>query len=255
VRTDNQGNVVDVQLVPLAYARKEKMIARIEDDPTITRQAAVQLPRMSFELKGVKYDAERKLQTKRKIARSFPDNKNHLKWAYNLLPYTFSFELSIYSKNAEDCAKIAEQIIPFFTPDWTGRVHLVPELDITMNIPITLISIPPIEDNYDAAFKERRHIIWTFVFEMKGYLLGPIKDNAVIKFANTTFYIPDNKIVNIADAVGNTSPADRVTVSPGLTANGLPTSNLSLSIDKNLIIATDNFGFIDHVYGIITNEP
>jgi hypothetical protein len=42
----------------------------------------------------------------------------------------------------------------------------------------------------------------------------------------------------------NTDPTAIITVSPGLTANGEPTSNASLTIDKNLIKSTDNYGFI-----------
>lgn len=230
------------------------MLARIEQDPSIQRQAAVILPRMGFELKSMSYDADRKLQTKHKISVQMPDAPDHMKWIYNLHPYIFHFQLSIYVKNAEDLNKIVEQILPFFTPDWTAKVYLVPEMNISMNIPIILDMIGTMEENYGKDFKERRSLVWTLDFAMKGYLVGPEHENGVITFANTNFFVPTGNNT-IPDIIGNTSNIiDRVTVEPGLTANGQPTTNRSESIDRNLIKATDDFGFITDIYGYIPQD-
>ena len=40
------------------------------------------------------------------------------------------------------------------------------------------------------------------------------------------------------------SAKDVVSVEPGLTSNGQPTSNVSLSINRNEITANSNYGFI-----------
>jgi hypothetical protein len=109
-----------------------------------------------------------------------------------------------------------------------------------------------IEDTYEGDFKSRRALIWTLNFTLKGYIYGPIKKSAVIKFANTSFYIPT--VDDLRTAVGNTSPNDRVTVAPGLDANGNPTSNASISINRSLIEADDDFGFITNISGIILSE-
>ena len=42
------------------------------------------------------------------------------------------------AKNALDGAKIIEQIIPFFTPEYVFDVTLIPEMNETRNIPIIL---------------------------------------------------------------------------------------------------------------------
>lgn len=249
-RTNATGTTTHLLKVPLSYAPKEKMLVRFEGDPNIDRETAVLLPRMSFEMTNVSYDSSRKLNTLGKVVVK-DTNANKLKYQYNPVPYNFDFTLYVYVKNAEDATKIIEQILPFFTPEWTSTVNLIPEMGITMDIPVILNNIS-IEDTYEGDFKERRALIWTINFTLKGYIYGPVKKNAVIKFANTTFYIPT--IENLRDAVGNTSPIDRVTVAPGLDANGNPTSNASISIDRNLIEADDDFGFITDVAGIILSE-
>jgi hypothetical protein len=236
--------------VPLSYAPKEKMLTRFENDPNIDRETAVLLPRMSFEMSSVSYDSSRKLNTLGKVVVKDVDSKK-LKYQYNPVPYNFDFTLYVYVKNAEDATKIIEQILPFFTPEWTSSVSLIPEMNVTMDIPVTLNNIS-IEDTYEGDFKTRRALIWTLNFTLKGYIYGPVKKNAVIKFANTTFYIPT--VTNLRDAVGNTTPNDRVTVAPGLDANGNPTSNASISISRDLIEADDDYGFIVDVAGIILSE-
>jgi hypothetical protein len=249
-RSDSAGNTTSLLKVPLSYGPKEKMLTRLESDPEIQRQTALSLPRMSFEMSGIEYDLTRKLNTLGKIAIPDPDNKNRLKYQYNPVPYNFNFVLSIYVKNAEDGTKILEQILPFFTPDWTSSVSLIPELNLNMDIPVILNNVS-VEDSYDGNFTQRRALIWTLKFTLKGYLYGPIKKNSIIKFANTTFYIPD---MDVKSGIGNTSPNDRVTVAPGLDANGNPTSNAQISIDRNLIVATDDFGYVTDVAGIILSE-
>jgi hypothetical protein len=63
----------------------------------------------------------------------------------------------------------------------------------------------------------------------------------VIKFSNTEFFIV--KTENIT--ADNTIPvAAFIQIQPGLTANGEPTSNASLSIPVADIVATDDFGYV-----------
>ena len=239
--------------VPLQYAAKEKMLTRIESDPNIQRETAISLPRMSFELTGLEYDSSRKLTTTGRIAVKDADNPSRLKYQYNPVPYNFKFNLSIYVKNAEDGTKIIEQILPFFTPDWTTSVNLIPEMDVKVDIPIVLDRVS-VEDIYEGSFDKRKTLMWNLDFTLKGYVYGPIKKSAVIKFANTSFYIPDNNITDLTKAIGVSTADDRVTVSPGLDANGNPTSNAALTIDRSLIEADDDYGYITDIAGIIISE-
>ena len=191
----------------------------------------------------IRYDGTRKLNTVGKIA--VKKDSNNFKYQYNPVPYNFEFKVYIYVKNTEDGTKIIEQILPYFTPDWTTTVKLIPEVEEIKDIPVILNDVK-YEDTYDKDFKERRAIIWTLDLTLKGYLYGPVKSAGIIKFINTTFYIPngvpDGQLQN---AVGNTSPSEKISIQPGLTVNGTPTSNISLTIPYQEIEVSDDYGFID----------
>lgn len=253
-RTNAEGETVAILKVPLSYAPKDKMLARVDADPEITRQTAIYLPRMSFEMIGLAYDGARKLNTiSRQVVKDNSD-ANKLKAQYNPVPYNFDFNLYVYVKNAEDGTKIVEQILPFFTPDWTATVNLIPEMNTSMDIPIVLNNIS-MEDTYEGNFEERRAVIWTLNFTIKGWLYGPITSKPIIKISNTQFFVPTGgSQANISAAVSNTDVIGRITVKPGLDANGNPTSNPNNSIDYNLIEVDDDFGYIVTSEGIVLNE-
>jgi len=241
IRTDTSGKTTAFIKVPITYAPKEKMLARTQQDPNIDRPTAVlTLPMMSFEMTSINYDRDRKLNT---IGRSAVKNTNNnsLKYQYNPVPYNFGFRLYVMVKNAEDGTKIIEQILPYFTPDFTATVNLIPEMEIKLDIPVILNNISQ-EDTYTGNFAERQALIWTLDFILKGSVYGPIKSGKIIKYANVVFYEAHTQ--NIQDAVNNTDVASYVQIRPGLTANGEPTSNAANSIDANLINATDDFGYI-----------
>src|SRR5262249_1562253 len=144
---------------------------------------------------------------------------NKLKYQYMPVPWNYNFTLQVYVKNAEDGTKILEQILPFFTPQWTTTINLIDEMDVNLDIPVTIGKVT-IDDSYDTGYKQRRMLIYTVPFQLKGYLYGPIRQNAIILVANTTFYIANT--VDIHDSVGRVEPSERVILTPGLDANGNP---------------------------------
>ena len=167
-RQNAGGETVQTIKVPLSYGPKEKYLASLEGNPNLDNKVAVTVPRISFEMTTFQYDPERKLNT---LNRKVKNNKSQ----YQPVPYNISFQMSILVKNAEDGTKIVEQILPYFTPEWTASVHLVPDMeDDPWDIPIILNDISS-EDTYEGNFETRRAIIWTLNFTMKGYLFGPTK--------------------------------------------------------------------------------
>jgi len=251
IRTNSNNEITAFIKVPITYAPKEKMLARVNQDPNIDRPTAtLPLPLMSFEMTDIRYDSDRKLSS---VGRSVvsSNNKNKLKYQYNPVPYNVGFRLYILVKNAEDGTKIVEQILPYFTPDFTVSVNLIPEMEITMDIPIIMNSISQ-EDTYEGSFTERQAIIWTLDFTIKGYIYGPIKTGAIIKFANTVVYTPAVNDGELKTAIGNTGPVSYVNVQPGLTVDGTPTSNSANSIPVININSTDNFGYVIHKENIDT---
>jgi hypothetical protein len=253
-RTNKNNEVTTLLKVPITYAPKDKMLARVLQDPNIDRPTAVApLPFMSFEMGKMRYDGDRKLPTTGRSSVKNPTSVNKLKYQYNPVPYDIDFKVYIYAKNADDGTKIIEQILPYFTPDWTTTVNLIPEMEITMDIPIILNNIG-YSDNYDGSFKERRAIIWELDLTLKGYLYGPVKSGGIIKFVNVNFFIPDVPDGKLVDSVGNTEIAEKITIQPGLAANGATINyygqpNTSLgTIPYNEIDIDDDYGFITMVY-------
>jgi T4-like virus Myoviridae tail sheath stabiliser len=242
IRTDVNGNMTAFIKVPITYAPKEKMLARVQQDPNIDRPTAtITLPTMSFEMTSVSYDPNRKLNTITRSAVVNPSDANSSNYQYNPVAYNFGFRLYILVKNAEDGTKIIEQILPYFTPDFTTTINLIPEMNVSMDIPLVLNHITQ-EDSYEGNFTERRSLTWTLDFTMKGYIYGPVKTGKIIKYTNTVFYIAQT--ANVADAVSNTDPVSYIQIRPGLDANGNPTSNASISVNTNLITANSDYGYI-----------
>jgi len=234
-RTDDSGNQTHLMRIPLQYGPKEKELQRVKADPEIQRETAITLPRLSFQLNTMQYDGSRKLNTMGRIVRKDNDDVNKFRRMYNPVPYNFNFTLSVYAKNVEDGSKIIEQIVPFFTPEFTSTVNLIPEMDITIDIPIILNSVQ-MEDAYEGNFEERRLIVWTLDFVMKAMLFAPIVSKPIIKFSNTDFYI------------GNPATADTrvgaILVKPGLDSNGNPTTNDAISIAANTIDVDTSWDYI-----------
>jgi len=246
-RVDTEGGVTQTIKVPISYGPKEKMLARLDADPNLNRPAIV-LPRMSFELTDLNYGPTRKLNTIGKIVAANPNDANAAKYQYTPVPYDLNFILSIAVKNADDGTRILEQILPFFTPNWNSTVDLIPELGIKLDVPIVLNAVSS-EDSYEGDFEARRSIVWTLSFTMKGYIFGPTRPangsggGQLIKLANVNFY-DTSTYTNIDDAVGNLDVVESITITPGMLANGSPTSNASLSVSSDQINANDNYGYI-----------
>jgi hypothetical protein len=244
-RLSNAGEVLQTLKVPLTYGPKDKVLSRLEQSPRLDNQVGIILPRISFEMTTMEYDPTRKLNTLNKLTKQSTNagTDDEVKYQYQPVPYDMQFEMNILVKNAEDGTRIVEQIVPYFTPDFTVSVNLVPEVDGPRDIPIILNSITS-QDEYEGSFEQRRALIWTLSFTMKGYLYGPTKKSKLIKLAETTFRLPEDVETGNTDNTANTIV---VASRPGLTANGQPTTNTALSISYEDIISTDNYSIINTI--------
>jgi hypothetical protein len=218
------AGVVDKRIkVPISYSPRDKLLARIETDPSLRKPDAVSLPRMGFEMTSMTYAGERKLSTIKKFT-ALGTNGTNRTIMYAPVPYDVNFQLSIMVKNAEDGTQILEQILPFFTPEWTNTVQLIDDMDIKLDIPLVLLSVSS-DDTYEGDFETRRALIWTLDFTMKCYFFGPTKTKKLIKLANVNFFID-----GFDTAIGTSNTAlEKVTIRPGLE----PTANLAGTISSS----------------------
>jgi len=191
-RTDSNDAVTEVIKIPLSYGPKDKMLVRISQDPSLNPKVALTVPRMGFELTSMTYDGARKLNT---MGRNVKKGTTGLKKQYNPVPYNWDFSLYVFVKNAEDGTQILEQILPFFTPDFTVTMTLISGMTVKMDIPLVLNSVTS-EDSYEGDFASRRSIIWTLSFLMKGFLYPSVTDNAKI----ITSSVVDTHLMSAATA-------------------------------------------------------
>lgn len=221
--------------VPVSYGPREKFLARVESDPDLYRGYSALLPRIAFEISKYSYATDRKLSSTQTYAGG-STTVNGYKRVFVPVPYDIHFRLSVMVKQAEDAAKIVEQILPFFTPEYTVTLYMLDEFpDFKIDVPIVLNTVN-VEDTYDTDFKTRRTLIYTLDFTMKGYFFGPVSKAPVIKIATTNLY---------GNSFGYATESDFTSIiKPGLLANNYPTSNATLSLPIDQIYESNNYGYI-----------
>jgi hypothetical protein len=247
-RLDTTGVSLQSVAVPLAYGPKEKFLVRITQDPNLDQQVAIQLPRMGFEMTTLAYDGQRRLAgTSRNV--KVVDDKNKLDFTYMPVPYDLNFNLYAYVRNADDGAQIMEQIVPYFGPEWTNQVRLIPEMNLIQDVP-TILNTVSIEDTYEGDFDTRRALIYTFDFTVKAYFYGPVRRQGIIKRSQIDFGIVTGNTANriTTEDIARTGRSSRIVVQPGLLANGSPTTNSAASIPYTQIEATDDYGFCSNTF-------
>lgn len=183
----SNGTTEEVMKVPLAYGPAEKFLARLRQSPDITEQKVqITLPRLAFEMKGIKYDPDRKVAPTQSI--KVPVTGGDVKAAYMPVPYNIDFELYIIAKNQDDALQIVEQILPFFQPSYNLSLQLIPSVNETKDVVVNLDNIS-YQDDYEGEFNQRRALVYTLSFTAKTFLYGPVREGTgVIKKVITDSY-------------------------------------------------------------------
>jgi len=248
----------EITKVPLSYGAKEKYMTRITSDPTLTKSIATLVPRMSFDLVGMTYDSSRKQQT---TMQNFGYSSGKFAKQYVPIPYNFDFNLSIYVRNTEDGTQILEQILPFFTPDFTVTVDFIGKMDQTYDMPVLLNSVSP-EIDYEGDFMATRLIVWNLTFTAKAYIWPPVysnDDKGLIKQANTNIYTDHTDLsaqrvyVNYSTGKGVYTTGEDITVdAKGITGKVLYFSNTATGV-LVLTDLSDRVSANDVVNGVYSN--
>ena len=212
-RLDSSGNPLQTIKVPLSYSPKEKFIARLEQQASLTgsdSKVAITLPRMAFDVVGYSYDPTRKLNKNQKVtAVTTNADTTKLNSQYSPVPYDIGFELNIFTSNSDDGLQIIEQILPYFQPDYTVTMIENSTMDIKRDIPFVLENVD-YEDSYAGSLTTTRRITYTIKFTAKIYLYGPISTSAIIKKVSADLY----------ETTADKGPfrSERVTVTPNPTS-------------------------------------
>lgn len=224
------GEVIRQEKVALAYGPKSKFLARLDQDPSTERKVSITMPRISFEMIDISYDAARKTSPIQKYLKT--DGADAVKVQYMPVPYNLGFELAILSKTQDDALQILEQILPYFQPSFNVTVNLIPEMDEKKDLPIILNDVS-YEDDYEDDMMRRRSITYTLRFTLKTYLYGPVSDAAIIRKAT------------VFESIGDFNQHRRVLkyeVSPEATED-MNGDNVIDASDDALLMPDDDFGF------------
>jgi hypothetical protein len=196
LRQNSAGEVISQVKVPLSYAPKRNFIERLEEmrnGEDAERTVAIKLPRMSFEITSMNYDATRQLPKTNYFSQTLSTDETRRNKFFTSVPYDMTFDLNIYAKSQDDALQVVEQILPYFNPQYSISVKPFgsdyPE--IKEDVPIILSAIT-FSDNFEGAVGDRRTIIYTLTFNMKISFYGPEKQGSIIREVNNNIYLMMN---------------------------------------------------------------
>lgn len=212
--------------VPIEFGPREKYLGMTNAKPTDEKKRAIQLPRMSFEMTGMSFDAARKMERRNIIN---DGGKTTLRGA----PWNINFKLHIMTKNMLDATKIVEQVLFMFQPDYTVDVKLLKDFNHVERITTDYMGVQHI-DEYEDSFERIRRTVWEVDFVMKAWLFGPISEGKQIKYID----------ISLHPAISKDSDYEQMIITPGLTIDGEPTDDYNESIPYQEIEDTDDYGVV-----------
>jgi|SRR6056300_381290 hypothetical protein len=226
LRQNSSGETISQVKVPLSYAPKRNFISRLQamnSGEDAERRVAIKLPRMSFEITNMQYDATRQLPKTNNISTVVENSVTSRRQLYTSTPYTISFQLNIYAKSQDDALQIVEQILPYFAPQYTLTIKPFSDIDtLTEDVPITLSSVA-FSDDFEGAVEQRRTIIYTLDFEMKIALYGPEGNKSIIRDVRNNLFLQD----------------------AGLADSDVYIKTLQITPDPTSVSADSDYGFIE----------
>jgi len=235
LRKNASGEVLSQVKVPLAYAPRRDYIERIRENPDLDTdtKVALKLPRMSFEVLGYSYAPERQLT---KIGKRTPTatsgSTSQKAKLFNFVPYNIDMQLNVYTKTQDDALQIVEQILPYFSPQYSLTIKPFSNYaDIKEDVPIILNSVS-YSDDFEGTLGDRRSIMYQLDFIMHANFYQGIEDTGIIRKVTNNFYVGGN--LKDSDGFGG-----ELTPSPILTVEPNPL-NVSPDSDYGFTVTLSN---------------
>jgi hypothetical protein len=242
-RFDSSGNLQKKILVPISYSPKEKFIRMLREYPLLKGDGSdvhigEVLPRMGFSITSIDYDGSRKRNT---VFRRFTDSAVNTDTGlveqnnsqFTEVPYNVGFNLAIGARSTDDCLQIVEQILPYFTPEFTLTINFTDSFNTRIDVPIILNSVSP-EFEYEGDTSTQRNVTFNLGFTALSYVFSPIKTNKIIRRTDVTTLVSgfntDGSITGPTGAIARTISS--ITGPSG--ASSMP---------PNASVTTENFEF------------
>lgn len=188
-RDENDEELKDIR-VPITFASKDKaryqinsLHSKIKDNIKIAQI----LPRISYTLTGIDFDTTRLLNaTHHRVAHidSIPQTVTELPVGK---PFSFLFQVSIWTKYIDDMFQIVEQALSFFNPDYHLTIKEIPELNVETEIPVIFRSCAP---TFETEFDETswRVVKFDIDFELKGWIYPALTQESIIHTIKLNYY-------------------------------------------------------------------
>jgi hypothetical protein len=227
--------------VPIAYGPRKKFLARIQSDSEAAgdNTIAIKLPRMSFEITSIDFDANSGLSKfNKRILGGVSGSASTVRVVKQSTPYTISMQLNIFATNQNDALQIFEQILPTFKPEYTISVKGLEGEGTITDVPIILTGTT-ISDDYEGDFETRRTILYTLDFAMKVRFIGGESEQNIIRTVDVFLY--DNV----------TNPAIQKENAP----YGIGNQNIRIAVDDDDLPPLDSTDTITTTFGFDHDSP
>lgn len=185
-RKDENGTEIERFKVPIAYGPQQKFLKRLDREGDLFERNKIELetylPRIGFEITNLQYDSSRKLNSIQQTSAYYGADRSQLNSRYERVPYNMTMSLSIMSKTTDDALQIVEQILPYFSPEYTFTIKAVDPTDQDLDIPI-VFSSSSLNDGDDGSYGDyttRKITLANIQFIAKMYLFGPVTRQKII---------------------------------------------------------------------------
>lgn len=165
VKKNAAGKILQKIKVPLGYAPRTKVLARLNEQ-TSDPKLAIKLPRLSFEISSMDYDANARVSKHKNYTKVITGDTLQLNKLGAPAVYKVGFELNIMAATQDEALQLLEQILPMFQPEYTVTIKDIPTMDIKTDTPIVLESVA-LNDDYEGDLVTRRAIIYTLSFSTR----------------------------------------------------------------------------------------
>ena len=165
VKKDANGKILQKIQVPLGYSPRTKVLARLNEQ-TSDPKIALKLPRLSFEISSMEYDANARVSKHKNYTKVITGDTLQLNKLGAPAVYKVGFELNLLASTQDEALQLLEQILPMFQPEYTVTIKDIPSMNITTDTPIILESVT-MNDDYEGDLVTRRAIIYTLSFSTR----------------------------------------------------------------------------------------
>ena len=165
VKKNAAGKVLTKIKVPLGYAPRTKVLARLNEQ-TSDPKLAIKLPRLAFEISSMEYDPAARVSKHKNFTKVVTGDTLSLHKLGAPAVYKVGFELNIMASTQDEALQLLEQILPMFQPEYTVTIKDIPSMDIKTDTPIILESVT-LNDDYEGDLVTRRAIIYTLSFSTR----------------------------------------------------------------------------------------